>query len=216
MHPTIHRSVLVAVFMMVTAGIIWADSGPFGLPDGVYLGIGAIVVAILTFFGIRRQKNVATDLAGKVKDMLLTKEEVDRAVESILGKLGVPALLADKVGDIVAMVLLGLPDWVAEKASEASLAQRTSLLVGSEVLSKDEDVLQAIRAEIVRQAADAHPAQLAEVLPGLPEQAYTVRDNRILCAERVAVDPRVTAVIQGKVSRFLTAKLATTRSLRSV
>lgn len=216
MHLTMLLWFSAIVFMAVVVSPVWSDSGIFGLPDGLYLGIGALIVGVLTFFGLRRKSNSATDIAQRLKDILLTKEAVDRAVENVLGKLGVPALLADKIGDIVAMVLLGLPEWVANQAKETSLVSQASLAVSPSNVSQDETVIQLIRGEIVRQAADAHPAQLAELLPGFPPEAYTVRDNRVLCAERVVVDPRVTAVIQAKVGKFVVAKATQLRRVRSV
>lgn len=193
MHPTYHQAALLAIFMVFSLAPLWADSGPFGLPSGVYLGIGGVIVALLTFFGLKKMKGPLVDMTDMAKDALLTKEDVDRAVESVLTKVGVPALLADKIGDIVAMVLLGLPDWV--RPVEAAMA--------TPIPSVPESIVKAVQAEMVRQAADSHPAVLAEVLPGLPDAAYLVRDNRILSAERVAVDSRVVSVIRQKASAYL-------------
>lgn len=193
MHPTVHLMALLMILMIFSVVPLWADSGPFGLPSGAYLGIGAVLVALLTYFGLTRKSGALVDLAKKAKDALLTKEDVDRAVESVLSKVGVPALLADKIGDIVAMVLLGLPDWITE--SRASM--------GTPIPSVPEPLVKATQQEMVRQAADAHPAVLAEILPGLPDAAYLVRDNRVLVAERVAMDPRVMAVIRQKSQSYM-------------
>jgi hypothetical protein len=186
---------LLMIFMIIFISPVFAADGLFGLPDWGTISIGAILAGILTFLSIRGERNSQIgSVVGTVRGTLMSRDSVDKAVESVLTRLGIPPLLADKIGDIVSLVFWEVPDWVApQEASLSGMSGPSGVLPSIKVIG-------AVKAAIVREFADSHPAEVATLLPGLPDKAYLARDNRIRVAERLAKDPRILMVIRTAIS----------------
>jgi fructose-specific component phosphotransferase system IIB-like protein len=181
------------IFMIVLLFPLFAADGSSGLENWGIIGFGAIISAILTFLTIRGEQNGQVGgLIGNIRNKTLSQEKIDKAVESVLEKFGVPALLADKLGDLVALVFWKLPDWVGQNASFVASSVPRASASGAEI-SKVES---AVKAELVKAFTDSHPAEVAALLPGLQRKAYLVADNRARIAQCLAADNRITSIIR--------------------
>ena len=181
------------VIMIFVAVPVFAAEGPFGLQGWGVIGLGAVLTGILSVIAVRGNKDsVIGGYVGNIRNTFLSKDVIDKAVERVLGKLGVPEVLADKIGDLSAIVLWDLPHWLSRKDEPGKVASSANF-------AREVEVASSVKAALVRDFADSHPAEVATLLPGLPHKAYLARSNRIRVAERLARDVQVDRVIAGAI-----------------
>lgn len=99
----------------------------------VVVGVGGLVVRKYV-----KSKSIV-DITDTVSDLVVTPERIDRTVEAILAKLKVDMVLADKIGDFIALIVsevLQHKKRSGEKSSTISAALTASGSVNSSVASR--------------------------------------------------------------------------------
>jgi len=175
---------VVLALLVLPVGVLVADPQFLGIPIQIYEGVGAIVALVVSFFSIRAMNRA---LAAQ----LMTGEDINKYISKILASMGVPIDLAQAISEVIANLAVSLP-------TEAVVS------VGMSVTQVDDSkVLDAVKGVVVQAAANLSPSEAKTLVPGLPEKAYLVRENRVLVADRLVNDPMVIDLIRSHLAQHI-------------
>lgn len=163
--------ILFAVLLMSSVATVtaFAQESGVGLDiSGGILGIFvSIVASVLVAFGLAN--SVAGKKMAKIRVDVVDFDEVDKAVETMLGKIGVPKGFADYAGDIIAQVITHGPDFfskplmvvvkemITDEFSRRSAIQAAALL--NNMVSPDLLVNRTARAVVAEKIVNTSEVQ---------------------------------------------------------
>lgn len=146
----------------------------FGLlPPPVALGVIGVVVVAGLILRKKRPGSKITDTVTTVGDVVVTRDRIDKAVEAVLVNLRIHHDVADKIGDLVAEVILAITNQ------------------GRSIKAKSVEIQPLVHSQphIIMAAAHtlAGPTPLTEVIREVAEPAVadSMEARTLVCAEIV-------------------------------
>jgi hypothetical protein len=108
--------IFLAVLLMSTMATVTAFTQEVGGRADISGGIiGLVVTVVISLFGAFGLSQIAAARKlSKARIDIVDVDEIDRAVETMLGKVGIPHTLADYIGDIVALASKQAPNFFTQ------------------------------------------------------------------------------------------------------
>jgi hypothetical protein len=132
----------IMTISMFAAGSGGEDRSPMAIGLTAFLTIIGVIIGG-TFGKIVKQLNLKQP----------TKEEIDKAVESVLNRIGLPPMLSDIIGDVVADVYSKFSGSVAKSMSMSQVATRVLNMPAVEAAQVTKLPLRIVRSSESRSSA---------------------------------------------------------------
>jgi len=115
------RISLVLLFVAAMVSPVLAQSTSSTSPTvPIITVIGTVLISAITaIFGIKKKSHTPVgQLALTVHELAVKRERVDKAIEAVLGAMGVPPAIADRIGDVVSYMAVNSPNFGVRDAMD--------------------------------------------------------------------------------------------------